>query len=114
MKINTLIMSLLISYSSISYANSAECTPSEKSPWTSASVSLLKDGAQALYKVKVEGTFRVADFICSYQDCVGFLNGIKSDAALEFDHVNGKYVPVALSFIETDGSSPETFNCTQN
>lgn len=110
MKFKGLILILAMAFSGVAQASDkVECAP-DMPLWYGANVSLLENASQALYQVSASGGFRTADLICSYQDCVGFINGIKSEAKLEFGHVNNKYVPTAV-VLDTDDRIVR-FTCT--
>ncbi len=78
------LVSLYMVLASAINAQEIKCTPTEESKWTAAEIEPLKDGAQAfLYHVKAYGPYRVADLICNYDECFGFVNGIKATGTIE-------------------------------
>lgn len=80
-----LLGSLCMLFASAVNAQEIECKPSAESGWASAQIDRLQDGVQNfLYHVKANGSYRVADLICSVEECFGFVNGFRATGKIEF------------------------------
>lgn len=81
--LNLMVTAMFINLISTSAYAKTVCTPkTEKSKWREASITWLGDSAQALQQIRATGTFLTADLICSYDECVGFINGAKASGTL--------------------------------
>ena len=94
MKNKILLVLMALSLTSVAHAEMS-CEPTGVSNWKTASVDHLQNAATWVWHVRAQGIFVVADLICDFRECVGFVNGIKAEGALEQDD-RGNVVSVTI------------------
>lgn len=81
--LNLIATAMFINFFSISAHAELICTPqTQPSQWREASMTSLNGSAQALQQIRATGNFLTADLICSYDECVGFINGAKASGTI--------------------------------
>jgi hypothetical protein len=66
-------------------AETVTCTPPKNSNWQNAEISELENGTQGyLLHVKAWGNYLVADLICNFEKCSGFINGNLTEGEIEY------------------------------
>lgn len=72
----------VLAVSGAAQAQAQTCRPIGESNWKEARIDHLQNGAQVLTHIRATGIYLVADLFCSFDGCIGYINGIQGEGRI--------------------------------